>query len=65
MTNKITSICHIGPITRDIKETYGFRISFNTPERAVYYKDMFTWIIQSDNMKVLKRYGYHDIKEKE
>jgi len=57
------NISHIGPITRDIKEMYGFRINFNKPETAQHYKEMFTYIINSDNIKTTSRMGYHDKKE--
>jgi len=43
-----------------------FKISFegtDAIELSKHYKDMFKWIIESDNLKVKSKNGYHDRKE--
>lgn len=39
---------------------YGFKITFKTSTEAQKYKEMITWIIESDNYKINNKKGYYD-----
>jgi len=48
---------------KNMRGGYGFKVTFLTAKEAVYYKDMFFYIIRSDKYKVIKENGYYDKKE--
>jgi len=43
-------------------DTFGFRVSFTDQIKANYYKDMFYYIIKSDNIKVKKTFAAYDME---
>ena len=58
-------ICEIGGIIQHRMNHnrtcgYGFKITFKTSTEAQKYKEMITWIIESDNYKINNKKGYYD-----
>ena len=61
--NKFT--CEFGGIL-NYNHGVGFKVIFNGSDKnknAQHYKDMFKWIIESDDFKVKSKNGYFDRKE--
>jgi len=59
------STCEFGGIL-NYNHGVGFKVIFNGSDKnknAQHYKDMFKWIIESDDFKVKSKNGYFDRKE--
>jgi len=46
-----------------MKDGYGFKTVFPSPEIANKYKDMFRWILIHDGFPLIYQTGYYDKEE--
>ena len=42
------------------KDGIGFKVTFDKPETANMYKDMFRFIVKNDGFKIEDKRGYYD-----
>ena len=56
--------CEIGGVLKH-NGGYGFKITFDDKDSALYYKDMMYWIIKNDNFNMNMKDGYYERDNKQ